>query len=361
MEEIDLRQLQDKMKEMPLMVEIHPLSLAFLPAEVRVFADAWEMVEELDSPHPQPSKPMLCLQIDTAWQHRLPVFRCQHDPLTTELNRVLLKRYDLVQQHILRQSHVAEKIVQSADAAAVCLMLVDGLSFDDIKRYVPEWLQYTTPVLVDGVSITEQGMARIVGTPTIAQRLASRGFNNCLGFTYWERSEEPLTNRLFLGFGDRVRKVKSFDEVIEALTSANLQGSYVQIVRAGLDGAAHRQRERPDIASTVKSIVRDLERVADAFAKQGTSATIYLTSDHGILWAHEHGFQVYEFSSSNHPRHYEHAKQGEHVLTVEFEGREFAMLEYPYLRRELRSTEWGVHGGLSYEESIVPLIHLRTA
>jgi hypothetical protein len=42
-------------------------------------------------------------------------------------------------------------------------------------------------------------------------------------------------------------------------------------------------------------------------------------------------------------------------LTVEFDGKEFAMLEYPYLRRDLRTNEWGVHGGLSFEESVVPL------
>jgi hypothetical protein len=46
------------------------------------------------------------------------------------------------------------------------------------------------------------------------------------------------------------------------------------------------------------------------------------------------------------------------VLNVEFEGKEFALLEYPYLRRDLRANEWGVHGGLSFEESVVPLLSI---
>jgi hypothetical protein len=43
---------------------------------------------------------------------------------------------------------------------------------------------------------------------------------------------------------------------------------------------------------------------------------------------------------------------------VEFAGRAFTLLNYPYLRRRLRANEWGVHGGLSFEESIVPLLRL---
>jgi hypothetical protein len=68
--------------------------------------------------------------------------------------------------------------------------------------------------------------------------------------------------------------------------------------------------------------------------------------------------QVYEFSNADHPRHYEHSKRSQHVLNVEFEGKEFALLEYPYLRRDLRANEWGVHGGLSFEESVVPLLSI---
>jgi hypothetical protein len=366
MRDVDLRELQDLLRQIPVMAQVHPLSLAFLPDEVRVFENAWQMAAELDMPTPQPTKPMLATQIEPALQHRLPVVCCTHDPLTTELNRVLLKRYDFIKANMLCQSQVADKIVHraaqsdklrfSADTEAVVLMLVDGLGYDDVKRYAANWIIHTTPVLVDGVSITEQSMTRIIGEPPLSQRLFDAGFRTCLGFTYWERAEERLTDRLFTGFGDRVRKVKSFEDVLAALGQEDVCGAFVQIVRMGLDGVAHRQRERPNVAAIVTDILNDFARLVELFERKGISAWVHLTSDHGILWAYEHALQVYEFSSAEHSRYYEHAKSGEHVLTVEYEGKEFALLEYPYLRRELRANEWGVHGGLSFEEGVVPWI-----
>jgi hypothetical protein len=343
---------------MPVMVEMHPLSLAFLPEDVQIFEDAWQMATGLDMPTPQPTTPMLTLRIEPALQHRLPAVRCTHDPLTTELNRVLLKRYDFIKANMLCQSQIADEIARSAGSATVVLMLVDGLAYADVMRHAPRWLSRPIPVLVDGVSTTEQGMMRIVGKPPLAQRLFDAGFRQLLGFTYWERAEEPLTDRLFAGFGDRVRKVKSFDDVLAALEGENLIGAFVQIVRTGLDSAAHRQREKPDVAAMTQEVLTDFERLAILLERKGVSAQLYLTSDHGILWAHEHNLQVYEFSNADHSRHYEHEKRSQHVLNVEFEGKAFALLEYPYLRRELRANEWGVHGGLSFEESLVPLIRV---
>jgi len=359
MRDVDLRELQDILRQMPVMVEVHPLSLAFLPDDVRAFDDAWQMVAELDTPTPQPTKPMLATRIEPALQHRLPATRCVHDPLTKDLNRVLLKRYDFIKANMLCQSQVADEIVRRADTEALALMLVDGLSYADVKQHAAKWLPHATPVLVDGVSVTEQGMVRIIGKPPLVQRLFDAGFRTCLGFTYWERAQEPLTGRLFTGFGDRVHKVRSFDEVLAALEDEELRGAFVQIVRTGLDIAAHHQREAPNVMTMVADILTDFHRLADVFTRKGMSAWVHFVSDHGILWVHEHNLQVYEFSRADHPRHYEHAMHSEHTLTVEFEDREFAVLEYPYLRRRLRSNEWGVHGGLSFEESVVPLLSVQ--
>jgi len=356
MHDVDLNELRDILRRMPVMVEMQPLSLAFLSDDVRVFSDAWEMAAELDSPMPQPIKPMLATHVEPDLRHRLPIVRCTHDPLTTELNRVFLRRYDFIKTYMLCQSQVSDKIVRHADADAVVLMLVDGLSYADVKRHAPEWLTKVEPVLVDGVSITEQGMMRIIGDPPLAQRLFDVGFRHMLGFTYWERDEESLTDRLFTGFGDRVRKVRSFDEALAGLEDEDLQSSFVQIVRSGLDSIAHRQREQPNVAAMVGDILRDFERLIQLFKRRGISAWLHLISDHGILWAHEHTFQVYEFSSADHTRYYEHAKRSKHTLTVKFDGKEFSLLEYPYLRRELWANEKGVHGGLSFEESFVPMI-----
>lgn len=355
MRRVNLNELHELLRQMPVMAEIHPLSLAFLPDTMRVFEDPWQMVAELDAPKPQPNRLMLATQQTTALQHRLPSVHCTHDPLTTELNKVLLKRYDWIRTHMLCQSQVADVIVQRNDRDVVVLLLVDGLSYADVAHsQVGDQGYELQPVLVDGVSNTEQGMQRIIGDPPLVQRLFDLGFRTVLGFTYWERTGEALTDRLFTGFGERVWKVKSFDEVLASLEVQELGGTFVQIVRMGLDTAAHRQRERPNIQAIVGDVLKDFERLGQLFQRKGVSACLHLVSDHGILWAHEHNLQSYEFGEADHPRYYEHAKRGEHVLTVEFKGKAFALLEYPYLRRKLRANEWGVHGGLSFEESMVP-------
>jgi hypothetical protein len=361
MREVDLEELQELIRQMPVMAEVHPISLAFLPDEVRLFDDPWQMAAELDTPTPQSPDPMLATHIASALQHRFPVVRCTHDPMTTELNRVLLRRFEFLKTHMLCQSCMANEIACRTDADAIALMLVDGLSYADLRDSIaalrcPYQVQ---PVLVDGVSITEQGMLRLIGQPSLVQRLFDAGFRTCLGFTYWERATEPITDRLFAGFGDRVHRVKSFDEVLAALTQTALRNAFVQIVRTGLDGIAHRQRDKPNIAASVADILADFERLTAMFEQKGLNAWVHLVSDHGILWTHEHTLQPYELSSTEHPRYYEYAKSGMHVLGVAFEGKDFAMLEYPYLRRELRANEWGVHGGLSFEESVVPWISCR--
>jgi len=356
MREVELEELRDLLRQAPVMVDMQPLTLAFLPKDVQKFEQARELVATLDMPTTQPTKPMIATEIEPAFQHRMPAVRCTHDPLTTELNRVLLKRYDFIQANMLRQSQVADEIVRPADLEAVALMLVDGLSYAEVRRHATVWLGSATPILVDGISITEHGMLRIIGNPPLAMRLFDMGFQRALGFTYWERAAEPLTDRIFAGFGDRVHKVKSFDEALGRLEKEALRGAFVQIIRMGLDGVAHHYRETPNIKAMVCDIFGDFERLMRVFESNGISAWLHLTSDHGLLWTREHNLQRYEFGDVEHLRHYEHAKRGEHVLEVEFEGKEFAMLEYPYLRRELRTNEWGAHGGLSFEESVVPWV-----
>jgi hypothetical protein len=138
MRTVNLTELQDILRQAPVMVEIHPLSLAFLSEDVRLYADAWQMAAALDMPTPQPTEPMLAIGIESSLLHRLPAVRCAHDPLTTELNRVLLKRYEVIRANMLCQSQLADRIVREADAETIILMLVDGLAYADVKRCAPE-------------------------------------------------------------------------------------------------------------------------------------------------------------------------------------------------------------------------------
>lgn len=216
------------------------------------------------------------------------------------------------------------------------------------------------PCFVDGVSITEHGMRRIVGEPTIAFQLAELGYKRSFGFSYWELTNNELTDKLFAGITEGVQRVKSFGEVLEQLPKLPLEGSFVQIVRQGLDQVGHRYLDLPNIVATVQQIFDELQQIQRCFAEKDLTATIFLTADHGILWSHEHNLKLYEAGSSHvPPRYYEGLRSGEGIWHVQFEGNDFSVLTYPFVRRRLRSDEWGVHGGLSFEESFVPLVTVQ--
>lgn len=109
------------------------------------------------------------------------------------------------------------------------LILVDGLSFADWKRFIREGkaipeLFTSEPCFVDSVSITEHGMRRIVGDPTIAFQLAELGYKRSFGFSYWELTSNELTDKLFAGITEGVQRVKSFGEVLEQLPKLPLEG-----------------------------------------------------------------------------------------------------------------------------------------
>jgi len=359
MQVVEFDEFLDMLRLIPVMAELDYSSLAFLPEEVKIFENPLEMIAELDSPELQDVKPMLVTKIEPSLQHRLPSVRCNHNPFTTKLNKFILKKYEFIKSHMCCQSMISSEIIRGLNTDAVALMLIDGLGWADLQNMGIDYDYNLTPVLVDGVSITEHGMKRIIGNPPLVQRIFDLGVRKLLGFSYWKRDEEPLTDYIFRGFGDAVYKVKSFEEVINVLENSDLKNCFVQIVRAGLDNFAHHQRERPNINSAIEDILDDFKKLINIFKKKRISAQIHLTSDHGILWAHKHSLQTYEFSGAEHPRYYEYLKSSEHTLNVDFEGKEFSLLEYPYLRRKLKSNEWGVHGGLSFEESIVPWISVR--
>lgn len=362
MQAMTLEQLQSLLQQTPVMVKVHRLSLAFLPEEVQVFETAEALIAALDSPEAQAEAPTIALQIDERFTYRLPSVRCDHDPFTTELNRFLLPKLSWVQKWMICQSQLPEIICQRAMGDCIMLILVDGLSYADWKRFVGEGKTSTEPFtvepcFVDGVSITEHGMRRIVGEPTIALRLAQKGYERSFGFSYWERADNELTDRLFFGVTEGLRQVKSFDEVLAALPQLPLQDAFVQIVRQGLDQFGHRHRDRPDIAATVQRIADELKALGHFLSDSGVTATIFLTADHGILWANEHQLQLYGTGGGNvPPRYYEGLQRGEVIWRVQFDNADFSVLAYPFIRRQLRADEWGVHGGLSFEESFVPFI-----
>jgi hypothetical protein len=45
-----------------------------------------------------------------------------------------------------------------------------------------------------------------------------------------------------------------------------------------------------------------------------------------------------------------------HSMEFSSNGTTYFSLEYPYIFKKLSSLEWGVHGGISFQENVVPFV-----
>ena len=86
---------------------------------------------------------------------------------------------------------------------------------------------------------------------------------------------------------------------------------------------------------------------------------MYISSDHGILWKHRKLLKKIpsEYAKNAYsPRYYEGIRADSEGQCFSAFGKNVISLKSPYLLRKLRSNEWGVHGGMSLEESITPFM-----
>jgi hypothetical protein len=210
----------------------------------------------------------------------------------------------------------------------------------------------------------------LVGDPSLAARLFDVGYHDRMGFTYWVRDDNKLTDRIFQTVTE-VRRIGHFPQILatlrEHLSTVGQTKTYIQIVRTGLDGYAHRQKRRPPVAAIVKEVQQEFEQLSmscsDLCSEMGLRACLYLTADHGILWRDEFEPEVLGNAPANSsPRWcgwrdlYQQRDKG-HRFVVD--NMEYYCLGFPKLRRQLRIDEQGVHGGISFQESIVPFITMR--
>jgi hypothetical protein len=346
----------------PAMCEVPDrLSLLYLPRSVRLVEAIGDLVAELDGLQPQAPGAILCPHLDPMQVGRIPALRLEHEPFGTGLNAVLATRYDEVAAHLLLQSKVAAHIADRVEAVrpdCVIWLIVDGLAYGDVVRHAPNWLSRARPVLVDGISTTSRGMPRLVGIPRLVSRLLGQGYVHAHGFTYWTREGNDLTDMLFNGFGRNVHASPSIAGVVSDLQRLDLDRTFVQVIRDGTDHVAHEWRDTPPVRALVQGCFDQLERLADVVRSAGRSGLLFLSTDHGMLWREEHELVTVPEPGQPRPRYHEATRIGERLFTfpgVEGTG---SALQYPYVRRSLRANEWGVHGGLSYEESVIPLVEL---
>jgi hypothetical protein len=356
---LTLDQLREHLYYVPVMAKMHPLSVAFLSTKnPTIFPSSQQLVDYMDKFGKEilSSQYLLTLDWQPQYASRLLAVEIDHNPFTSELNTILFDQWDWVNANLLKQSDISQYIVDySHHQDCIILLLIDGLSWIDLSSFFTNSTELK-PVIVDGISNTKSGMTRIVGQPKLVYRLP---LSQCYGFSYWKRDNNTLTDFLFDGFGENVKKIRSFDEVLSSLEILDLKDTYVQIVRQGLDGICHQHRDSPNPQSYIQKLYDDFLDLVDLVKRKQITARIYLTSDHGILWQQNVDLQVFDFGKNNrHPRYLENRHPSQKVKSFPSDGDLYCALEYPYISRQLKRNEWGVHGGISFEESIVPLLEI---
>ncbi|MFC3477742.1 hypothetical protein [Halobacterium litoreum] len=294
---------------------------------------------------------------------------CDEEPVTPRLNEVVdwsnREHHDRLRRELLKQSSLKNHIVHSVTGETiVVLLIVDGLSYESLRTtQLP-----AQPVVVDGMTTTEPGFKRIIygddNVSLYSELLHEKNFTNKFGFTYWDRGQEDLSTDLHAAMGNDVYRIRDFSDAVETLSDAApfTNRTYVQITRMGLDQDSHNKKEEPDHDAVVENIIEDVRDLEAELSKQAESYRIFATSDHGILWRTQlpDSPEVILDDYKHQPRYVQGREKVPHSMTYTSDGEIVSGLAYPYLARDLKHTEWGVHGGFSYYESVVPLVELSS-
>lgn len=367
---ISLADLRDALRLAPVMGQFHPLVSLCLSAEVETISELEAFIEELDALEPHTERPVLIPALDSKLVHRFLVMSYPACPPVEEINAYLPRRIDEARRRLLTGRNIADQIVTDVRVKryqTVALLLVDGLGYADVI----DWPEQPSPCFIDGPSITfsrtpdgqidpQVGFPAIVGTPPLSRRLIDVGLSQSRGFSYWERTQNDVSEKLFQGMP--LQKVSGLAESLAQLEAINLKGVYIQLVREGLDGLAHSRREvsQQEIKATIEAIHQDLRELVELLAKKDLDGAVYLVADHGVLWKNQHQWQPVESGHKNRPRYTTvRPDLSEFVTRFPTEEQEFYLWHYPYLGKQIKANDSGVHGGLSYWESIVPFVRME--
>jgi hypothetical protein len=353
----------------PVMGHFHPLWSLCLPAEVEIATSAELVAHRLDDLMPHPEWPILITDYSPTFAARFLTHHMPDCPPPELINQALPARIT-TGHNLITHKEVGQRLVndiQTRGYEIVILMLVDGLSYEDVKH----WPYHLTPCLIDGPSITyaqvqnsqitpDIGFPAIIGNPPVARRLVQHGLPHSRGYSYWNREQNDVSAVLFSGMP--LQRVRSINEAVSRLHKMELRGRYIQLVREGTDGLAHHRREvtATEVQSTVEAILDDFRQLLELLAEKECKSAAYLISDHGILWKHQHKFERLAEESSAHVRYNWERPMNQSTYTALPTGNGPCYLyHYPFIGRQIRSNDSGVHGGLSYWESVVPFVHVE--
>lgn len=353
----------------PVMGRSHPLWALCLPADVEIAASAQSVAERLDNLARHPERPIFITDYTPALADRFLTCHLPECPPAELVNRSLPARMT-TSSPLLTHKQIGQRIAQDAltrGYETVILMLVDGLSYEDAQP----WPYHPVPCLIDGPSITfartdsrdivpDIGFPAIVGKVSIARQLTHAGIPHSRGYSYWEREQNDVSAFLFSGMP--LTRVSGIRAALALLQEVNLRGMYVQLVREGTDGLAHSRREVTalEVQATVNAILNDLHQLVSLVAESGLRGAVYLVADHGILWKHQHAFERLAGENSDHVRYtWVQPSELAPAFVCQTSNGPCYLYHYAFIGRQLRANDSGVHGGLSYWESIVPFIHVE--
>ena len=364
-----IESLQRSLEIAPVMGNFHPLLPLCLTPDVETAASARAVAEELDDLARHSKRPILITEYDPRYADRFLVEQLPNCPPGELVNQMLPYRL-MDARRLLTHKQIAQRIVTDTlknRYEIVAFMLVDGLSYEDTK----DWAERPSPCFIDGPSITyaknaqghvlpDVGFPGIVGQPPLARQLMDVGLPHSRGYSYWDRARNDVSAVLFEGMP--LTKVSSITEALQTLAESRLAGLYLQIVREGTDGMAHRRREvtTREIRATIEAIHEDFRRLIRLVADSGDRGAVYLTADHGILWKNQHQFTLLSDQHAAHTRYTrERPSSSQHASPFPTHNGDYYLYWYPYIGRNIRANDSGIHGGLSYWESIVPFVHVE--
>lgn len=344
--------LKNLLKKTPVILQSDPITLAYLE-NVEVVENLQSFIKKLDMPIQMASDDIVIIDKSIFDFSRFPAVQITEDLFKPELNELLFAKYEFLSKYLFTQKDVGKLIASDVDTDVIILYLVDGLSYINCRD-----IREVEPCFVNGATLTDVGFRNIVGDPPIAYKLFENGFKSRIGFSYWER-DNGLTNILFEGFVDeQMHRVSEYDSIIQILKEESLEKTFVQIVVAGCDGVAHKNRDRPPVRQLVKRIFEEyIQKMEDIIRDKGLHGIMYLVADHGIWWkpnGNEEEYIVISDSRAKSKRFLDGHIIRNDVLHVESYGKKYSLLKHPYLFSDYAINEWGTHGGISYYESFVP-------
>lgn len=337
-------------------------------------ADTWcpasleEWRERIDSPREIDADSILFVNLSPSDREELtqvfgfPTVEFPALPSIDQVNEALPNCFETT--NLRKQSDVAVEIAGRVSLELpqiVVLLVFDGLSFYDVI----DWkVPYATlePCLVDGLSVTNNAMQRLIGSPVLTHRLFELGYIRRLGFSYWERATNALTDALFAEFPpNQLHRMTTFDEVLRTVKTSEWSiHTYIQVIRSGLDGVCHANRERPNTKSILDDLKRDILSLLEVLRATKKSFRLFITADHGILWYADQ--DIIPLAQEKFNARYTDGSiaQGDNLLTLNTdEGTYTVLTGDKVIAKQRKVTEWGFHGGISAQESLVPFWDVR--